>query len=148
MRSVAETTGCAIGGRRLCAYVAFTLRRRIFTPPLTVVRNLTSAVGYARRSAASAQRRRESRIRTGDRSGLDLKEIGLNGSGTTPALRMLTGSEGWAPPLLHQAITDSQFGQQNAWPGRIDLNCFAQFADDDAQVVVCHRGAGHPKPAS
>jgi hypothetical protein len=38
-------------------------------------------------------------------------------------------------PLLHQPITDSQFGQQNAWPGRIDLNRFAQFADDDAQVI-------------
>src|SRR5262245_58517103 len=83
--------GLRPGGRRLCAYVTFTLRRRIFTPPLTVVQNLTSAVGYGRRSAASAQCRRESRIRTGGRSGLDLKEIGLNGSGTTPALRMLTG---------------------------------------------------------
>ena len=48
---------------------------------------------------------------------------------------MLTGSKGWAPPLLHQAITDSQFGQQNVWSGRIDLNLFAQFADDDAQVM-------------
>src|SRR5215813_9071097 len=48
---------------------------------------------------------------------------------------MLTGSKGWAPPLLHQAITDSQFGQQNAWSGRIDLNLFAQFVDDDAQVM-------------
>ena len=34
-----------------------------------------------------------------------------------------------------QAITDSQFGQQNAWSGRIDLNLFAQFVDDDAQVM-------------
>ena len=48
---------------------------------------------------------------------------------------MLTGSKGWAPPLLHQAITDSQFGQQNVWSGRIDLNLFAQFVDDDAQVM-------------
>ena len=48
---------------------------------------------------------------------------------------MLTGSKGWAPPLLHQAITDSQFGQQNVWSGRIDLNLFEQFADDDAQVM-------------
>src|SRR5215475_13467291 len=48
---------------------------------------------------------------------------------------MLTGSKGWALPLLHQPITDSQFGQQNAWPSRIDLNLFAQFADDDAQVM-------------
>jgi len=48
---------------------------------------------------------------------------------------MLTGSKGWAPPLLHQAITDSQFGQQNAWSGRLDLNLFAQFAGDDAQVM-------------
>src|ERR1700745_1059738 len=45
------------------------------------------------------------------------------------------GGKGWAPLLLHQPITDSQFGQQNAWPGRIDLNLFAQFADDDAQVM-------------
>ena len=45
------------------------------------------------------------------------------------------GGIGWALPLLHQPITDSQFGQQNAWPGRIDLNLFAQFADDDAQVM-------------
>lgn len=36
---------------------------------------------------------------------------------------------------MHQAISDSQFGQQNAWPGRIDFNRFAQFADDDAQVM-------------
>ena len=36
---------------------------------------------------------------------------------------------------MHQAVTASQFGQQNAWPGRIDLNRFAQFADDDAQVM-------------
>jgi len=48
---------------------------------------------------------------------------------------MLTGSKGWAPQLLHQAITDSQFGQQNGWSGRLDLNLFAQFADDDAQVM-------------
>ena len=27
---------------------------------------------------------------------------------------------------------DSQIGQQNAWPGRIDFNLLAQFADDDA----------------
>src|SRR5262249_13645378 len=47
----------------------------------------------------------------------------------------LTGSIGWAPPLLHQGITDSQFGQQNVWSGRIDLDLFAQFADDDAQVM-------------
>src|SRR2546425_2412931 len=48
---------------------------------------------------------------------------------------MLTGSKGWASPLLRQPITYSQFGQQNAWPGWIDLNLFAQFADDDAQVM-------------
>ena len=36
---------------------------------------------------------------------------------------------------MYQAITDSQFGQQNAWSGRIDLNLFAQFVDDDAQVM-------------
>jgi hypothetical protein len=36
---------------------------------------------------------------------------------------------------LYQAITDSQLGQQNVWSGRIDLNLFAQFADDDAQVM-------------
>ena len=29
----------------------------------------------------------------------------------------------------------SPFGQQNAWPGRIDLDLFVQFADDDAQVM-------------
>jgi hypothetical protein len=27
--------------------------------------------------------------------------------------------------LLHQPITDTQFGQQNAWPGRINLDLFA-----------------------
>src|SRR5215831_3297295 len=48
---------------------------------------------------------------------------------------MLTRRKGWVPLLLHQPITDSQFGQQNAWPGRIDLNRFAQFAHDDAQVM-------------
>src|SRR5262245_66455788 len=48
---------------------------------------------------------------------------------------MLTRRKGWVPLLLHQPITDSEFGQQNAWPGRIDLNLFAQFADDDAQVM-------------
>ena len=36
---------------------------------------------------------------------------------------------------MYQAITDSQFGQQNAWSGRIDLDLFVQFADDDAQVM-------------
>ena len=36
---------------------------------------------------------------------------------------------------MYQAITDSQFGQQNAWSGRIDLNLFAQFVDDDPQVM-------------
>src|SRR5437016_10131745 len=41
----------------------------------------------------------------------------------------------WAPALWRQAITDSQFGQQNAWPGRIDLNFFAQVANDDAQIM-------------
>ena len=45
------------------------------------------------------------------------------------------GSKGSALPLLHQPITDSQFGQQNAWPGWIDLNLFAQFAHDNAQIM-------------
>src|SRR6266852_347024 len=58
------------------------------------------------------------------------------------ALATITGrrsgchaEKSWALPLLHQPITDSQFGQQNAWPGWIDLNLFAQFAHDNAQVM-------------
>jgi len=34
---------------------------------------------------------------------------------------------------LYQAITDSQFGQQNAWSGR--SQSFCEFADDDAQIM-------------
>jgi hypothetical protein len=57
LRSGVEKTGCATGSRRVCAYAAFTLRRRIFAPALTVVQNLTSAVGYARTRRAKRMRR-------------------------------------------------------------------------------------------
>src|SRR5262249_26609010 len=40
------------------------------------------------------------------------------------------GGKSWAVLLFHH-----QFGQQNARPGWIDLDLFAQFADDDAQVM-------------
>src|SRR2546430_8920506 len=45
--------------------------------------------------------------------------------------------------LPRQAISDAKLGQQNARPGRIDLDLFAQVAHHDAQVVrvVEMRGA-------
>jgi pilus assembly protein CpaE len=37
---------------------------------------------------------------------------------------------------LYQPITNSQFGQQNAWPGWIKLNLFAQFADNAVETCI------------